>query len=236
LTDAERLPGRYIATTLSVENEQLLPVVVHIAGRKRMPKLEVYQGEQLDVMFDSLRCIHSRMCGLGRPDVFVLNAKGPWIYPDNATPEAIIEIAHACPSGAISYRRKDGGTDEQPPIVNLIRIRENGPYAFHGELNIAGDPNCFRATLCRCGASRNKPYCDGSHSKAGFVASGEPDTRNSEPLARRDGVLTVTPVPDGPLRSMVQWRSLAARDERLIVATRPSCADVVLLRISHLRR
>ena len=165
-----------------------------------MPKLEVYQGERLDVMFDGPRCIHSRMCVLGRPDVFVPNADGPWIHPNNAPPEAIMEIAHSCPSGAISYQRKDGGTDEQPPIVNLIRIRENGPYAFHGELNIAGDRHSFRATLCRCGASRNKPYCDGSHSKAGFLASGEPDTHNSEPLAHRDGLLTVTPVPDGPLK------------------------------------
>ena len=57
----------------------------------------------------------------------------------------------------------------------------------------------FRHTLCRCGASQNKPYCDGSHTAAGFVATGEPATQTSTPLAHRDGVVDVTPLPNGPL-------------------------------------
>jgi CDGSH-type Zn-finger protein len=57
-----------------------------------------------------------------------------------------------------------------------------------------------RATLCRCGASSNKPYCDGSHAEAGFVATGEPPVKESEPLAARDGPVEVLPLPNGPLK------------------------------------
>jgi CDGSH-type Zn-finger protein len=80
-----------------------------------------------------------------------------------------------------------------------LRIRENGPYAVHGALTIAGRDDGFRATLCRCGQSARKPWCDGSHVAAGFAASGEPKSGAVDPLAVRDGPLAVTPLKDGPL-------------------------------------
>jgi len=80
-----------------------------------------------------------------------------------------------------------------------VRIRENGPLAVHADLRIVGQPAAFRATLCRCGASQNKPYCDGSHTAAGFTASGEVPARDSAALPRRDGPLTITPAENGPL-------------------------------------
>lgn len=165
-----------------------------------MDGLEIYQGEGIDVVFEGRRCIHSRMCVLGRPDVFVPNADGPWIHPDAASVEAVVAIAASCPSGAISYRRHDGGPQEDPPVVNLIRIRENGPYAFDAPLSIADASDGYRRTLCRCGASRSKPYCDGSHHGIGFTATGEPESAASEALEARDGPLAVTPLPDGPLK------------------------------------
>jgi CDGSH-type Zn-finger protein len=77
-------------------------------------------------------------------------------------------------------------------------VRENGPYAFHGALHIAGQPDRIRATLCRCGASQKKPYCDGSHVGIAFTATGEAPTRPSEPLT--DGPpLEIRPQADGPL-------------------------------------
>jgi CDGSH-type Zn-finger protein/uncharacterized Fe-S cluster protein YjdI len=165
-----------------------------------MTDKERYSGKGIDVIFDGARCIHSRMCVLGRPDVFVPNADGRWIHPEHASVDALVEIAHACPSGAIGYDRTDGGQPEQPPAVNLIRLRENGPYAFDADLTIAGAADGYRRTLCRCGASRSKPYCDGSHHSIGFVATGEPDSATSEPLAVRNGSLDISPLPNGPLK------------------------------------
>ena len=111
-----------------------------------------------------------------------------------------MRVAHDCPSGAIQYARHDGGPAEEAPPVNLVNLRENGPYAFRGELTLAGhDDIGFRATLCRCGASKRKPFCDGSHNDIHFKATGEPDTRPSEPLKVRNGPLTLSPQKNGPL-------------------------------------
>ncbi len=161
---------------------------------------EIAEGKALTLRFDSQRCIHARFCVLGAPAVFRANTPGTWIYPDAASVETLVTIAHQCPSGAITYTRKDGGENETAPPVNLANVRENGPYAFHGDLKVGGETIGYRATLCRCGASKRKPFCDGSHNTIGFAASGEPETRASEPLALRNGALAIEPQKNGPLR------------------------------------
>ncbi len=160
---------------------------------------EVVKGKHAVIRFEAEKCIHSRQCVLHRPDVFVPNVQGEWIHPDAATPDELVALAISCPSGAIQVERLDGGPGEVPPKVNLVRVRENGPLALNAEMNIDGHGKQLRATLCRCGASANKPYCDGSHTAAGFVASGEPATKASEPLAVRNGVVSVKPLPNGSL-------------------------------------
>ncbi len=162
--------------------------------------IETVRGNKAVIRFEARKCIHSRHCVLDRPDVFVPNVAGEWIHPDNATPDEVAEIAHNCPSGAIQYERIDGGPNEQPPKVNVAHVRENGPLAFHAPLKLGDADIGFRATLCRCGASKNKPYCDSSHVATAFTASGEPRTAESKPLAARDGTLQVIPLPNGPLR------------------------------------
>ena len=162
--------------------------------------IQEYQGEKVVVRFDTAKCIHSRNCVLGNPRVFVANAPGDWIQPDAASAEEIAALVGACPSGALSYERLDGGEPERAPPVNTVRLRENGPLAFHADMEIQGHGACYRATLCRCGESHNKPFCDGSHGTANFVASGEPPTVDSEALAERAGRVVVTPNPNGPLQ------------------------------------
>ena len=158
-----------------------------------------YPGKSLTVLNYAGRCIHSRNCVLQRPEVFIANAPGAWIDPDAADADSAAATIRNCPSGALAYELPDGGQDEVAPAVNLIRIRENGPLEFHAALDVAGDTQHFRATLCRCGRSQNKPYCDGGHVAAGFEASGEPATLESKPLASRNGPLRVNPAPNGPL-------------------------------------
>jgi CDGSH-type Zn-finger protein/uncharacterized Fe-S cluster protein YjdI len=162
-------------------------------------EIERVPGEKLDIVLRLNRCIHSRVCVITRPDVFTPNVEGAWVHPEAAPAEIVAEIARNCPSGAISMDRHDGGPVEAAPLVNRVTVRENGPLAVHADLSVAGDRTSFRATLCRCGASRNKPYCDNSHHEAGFVATGEPETTESAALDARDGPLEVTPAPNGPL-------------------------------------
>ena len=162
--------------------------------------VEVAEGKTATIRFDGRLCIHARRCVLAEPGVFKANVQGPWIDPDAADGEALVRAAINCPSGAIKVERRDGGDQEPVPEVNTITIRENGPLAIYAEIELNGARIGTRATLCRCGQSNNKPYCDGSHVGAGFIATGEPVTSQSQPLARRDGVLTIRTRPNGPLK------------------------------------
>jgi CDGSH-type Zn-finger protein/uncharacterized Fe-S cluster protein YjdI len=158
------------------------------------------EGRDLTLLYEGKKCIHARFCVTWGPQVFLANVQGPWINPDATSTDALVEIAHACPSGAIRYLRKDGRENEAPPPVNLLAVREAGPYAVRGDLRLNGSSGGYRATLCRCGASKNKPFCDGSHHDVGFAASGEPATGKADMLPVRDGTLSIDPQVDGPLQ------------------------------------
>jgi len=158
------------------------------------------EGEKLTLVYEGKKCIHARFCVTGAPKVFLANVKGPWINPDAVDVDRLVEISHACPSGAIKYMRKDGKPDEIAPPVNLIAIREAGPYAVRADIRLDGVPAGYRLTLCRCGASKNKPYCDGSHHRVAFAATGEPPAGQADMLAVRDGVLSIDAQIDGPLQ------------------------------------
>jgi CDGSH-type Zn-finger protein/uncharacterized Fe-S cluster protein YjdI len=162
--------------------------------------VELVDGEAVQIVYKGKLCIHSRFCVTGAPKVFLANVEGPWIHPDQMRAEDLMAVARECPSGAIQYRRKDGGPEEQAPPVNLIRVQEGGPYGFRGDLSIDGEPIGYRATLCRCGASKNKPFCDGSHHDIHFDATGEPPTADKTAMLEvRDGPVEITPTLNGPL-------------------------------------
>jgi CDGSH-type Zn-finger protein len=132
--------------------------------------------------------------------VFKPNVDGPWIDADAATTEATIAVITKCPSGALRFQPEGATPPEGVPGVNTIRVWEDGPLAVHAELNVGGDASSHRATLCRCGLSKNKPYCDHSHAEGQFHATGEPPTKETPALAVRNGPLIVTPTKDGPLQ------------------------------------
>jgi CDGSH-type Zn-finger protein/uncharacterized Fe-S cluster protein YjdI len=161
--------------------------------------VDYIEGEKLTLVYEGKKCIHARFCVTGAPKVFLANVVGPWINPDAMDVDRLVEISHACPSGAIRYKRKDGKPDETAPPVNLVTIREAGPYSVRADIRLDGQSAFYRATLCRCGASKNKPFCDGSHHVVAFSATGEPPTGKADMLPVRDGPLAIQPELDGPL-------------------------------------
>lgn len=86
--------------------------------------------------------------------------------------------------------------------VQRIRLRDNGPLVLEGEFTVAGQP-AGGQVLCRCGLSRNKPWCDTSHRSAGFEALPGLPRANAGPGAQtpaaRSRCVALQPVADGPL-------------------------------------
>jgi uncharacterized Fe-S cluster protein YjdI/CDGSH-type Zn-finger protein len=134
-----------------------------------------YRGSNLEVSFDSDLCIHATECVRGLPAVFDRDRR-PWILPDNVHADEVSAVVERCPTGALQYRRLDGRPGEQPSTATTVTPIEDGPLALRGDLVIRHEDGALeslpRAALCRCGQSKNKPFCDNSHVQAGFRASG----------------------------------------------------------------
>jgi CDGSH-type Zn-finger protein/ferredoxin len=116
-------------------------------------------------------CAHSALCTDRLASVFKYGSE-PWIDPSAADAAAIIEAIEACPSGALSYSI-NGVVATHPERPPGITVTKDGPYAVVGSIalvNVARGQGASAEhyTLCRCGASKNKPFCDGSHWDAGF--------------------------------------------------------------------
>jgi CDGSH-type Zn-finger protein len=130
-----------------------------------------YPGREIVVHFNKLQCSAAGECGRGMPSVFRHGEK-PWAQPDRGDTEQLIEVIRRCPSGALRFtRRGETGPVHEEPTV--IRIRRNGPYEVTGGIPLRTSFWSEGATrqiyaLCRCGASKNKPFCDGSHHRVGF--------------------------------------------------------------------
>jgi uncharacterized Fe-S cluster protein YjdI len=130
-------------------------------------RVKSYASDTIAVRFDPRRCIHSAECVFGLPTVFDPERR-PWIDPRGAQADAIAHVVTLCPTGALHFERLDGGPAEEPDAVNRVRVTRNGPLHVRGAIELrAGDDSIVaretRVALCRCGGSRNKPFCDGSH-------------------------------------------------------------------------
>jgi uncharacterized Fe-S cluster protein YjdI/CDGSH-type Zn-finger protein len=137
---------------------------------------KVYRGRDIEVTFDLDLCVHIAECLRGDRAVFKLDRR-PWIEPDASNAEMVAQVVERCPSGALQYRRLDGGRQETHEGVRMVPIRD-GPLMVTGEIEVARDDGSVetlaRATLCRCGQSEHKPFCDNTHLKVGFKAPGVP--------------------------------------------------------------
>ena len=133
-----------------------------------------YRGERISVNFDANFCAHVAECLNGAPAVFDVH-KRPWIMLKEADPDMVAEVVRRCPTGALTYKRLDGGADEHPDADATVEVTANGPYEIRGDIEVVDTNNqvVYRATrmsLCRCGASRNRPFCDKSHEFVHFRA------------------------------------------------------------------
>ncbi len=179
---------------------------------------EVARGKSLAVSFDAKRCIHSRHCVTELPRVFQANTSGTWLFPDAAESELLAAVIRECPSGALQCERLDDRPAEPLPEVNLIHVQENGPYAVLADVDLGGRNVGYRVTLCRCGQSKNKPLCDGSHTAAQFKATGAPATLDAAALSERGGRLRIDPTPNGPL-ALTGNVELCAGTGRIVLRT-----------------
>lgn len=136
-----------------------------------------YPGKEITVHDNRKICSHAAECVNNLSSVFKLGSR-PWINPDGSKMNDIVDVVRRCPSGALSYSI-DGVEYRDPeeqrnPIVTVLK---NGPYHITGGIELIGENIQFgegaskeHYTLCRCGASENKPFCDGAHKSSKFNA------------------------------------------------------------------
>jgi uncharacterized Fe-S cluster protein YjdI len=132
-----------------------------------------YANDAIEVHWEPRLCIHAQNCVHKLPQVFKAQER-PWIVLDGADADAIAATVETCPTGALHYRRLDGGAQEEASDETTVEPRPNGPLFVRGHVRIVGDDGAViredtRVALCRCGASANKPFCDGSHRRIGFT-------------------------------------------------------------------
>jgi uncharacterized Fe-S cluster protein YjdI len=137
-----------------------------------------YTNNEVTVVWKPEQCIHSAICWTGLKEVFN-PTKRPWVNIEGAATERIIEQVRHCPSGALSYfMNAEAKEIERDPVAEAasivkVEVSPKGPYLLNTEcLIIHADGHeevkSGVVALCRCGASGNKPYCDGSHNKINF--------------------------------------------------------------------
>lgn len=166
-------------------------------------KVRTYEGKNATVTWDQKRCIHFAACVRGIPDVFDPNAK-PWIQPDASTPEALLATVRQCPTGALHLHQPEGTNPEATPAEASVTVDANGALFLRGDIRIQtqeGDEllHDTRVALCRCGLSKNKPLCDGSHVGAFTDAGTFDEVGTTLDDAEVGADLVVTPSPNGPL-------------------------------------
>ncbi len=134
-----------------------------------------YTNGEVTIVWKPGLCIHSAICFKGLGEVFHPQDL-PWITPEKSTTEKIIDQVKRCPSGALSfYMNNDSGEEEiKIEAETIVEASQNGPLLVYGNVQVKNSEGIITkknnvTAFCRCGASGNKPFCDGSHKKIGFA-------------------------------------------------------------------
>lgn len=165
-------------------------------------EIYTYFGKDVDVDWDGRLCIHIGECGYAKGDLFV-GGRDPWCQPDLTSIADVEDVVKRCPTGALVFKSKDETVSELAESENSVAVAYNGPYFIRGELEIADAPEDmpgvkFRTALCRCGLSKNKPFCDNSHIQGKFEDYGAVGETGKSQM-EKGGVLKISIVKDGPL-------------------------------------
>lgn len=133
-----------------------------------------YSNGEVTIVWKPSECIHSAICFHGLNEVFDPQKK-PWITPEKSTTEKIIEQVKKCPSGALSYYMNSDASKEDVKVdaETIVEPVANGPLMVYGNVSVRNAEGVVSkknnvTAFCRCGASSNKPYCDGGHKKIDF--------------------------------------------------------------------
>jgi CDGSH-type Zn-finger protein len=126
-------------------------------------------GTRITVLDRRTLCVHAGFCGNRLTNVW----KMVHDTDDTRVRAEVVAMIERCPSGALEYELEQVGIVE-PELPVRIGVIPDGPLWASGRLPVrdADDhelPRRNRVTLCRCGASENKPYCDGTHRDIGFT-------------------------------------------------------------------
>jgi uncharacterized Fe-S cluster protein YjdI len=136
--------------------------------------IKKYDNGEIKVVWKPQKCIHSRVCVTTLPKVYHPQEK-PWIRPTEASADELIAQIKKCPSGALDYEMGNGQA-KQPKETSQsteIQVTAKGPLLIKGELTVTlpdgkVEIKSNATAFCRCGESKNKPYCDGTHRNVQF--------------------------------------------------------------------
>lgn len=133
--------------------------------------IKKYKKDALTILWEPKKCIHAAVCVKELPEVYDPKGK-PWIKPENASIAKLKSQIDMCPSGALSYEENES-TIKKTNMSTEVELMKNGPLLVKGNIELKSHDGSIvtkekMTAFCRCGASNNKPYCDGQHKQAGF--------------------------------------------------------------------
>lgn len=168
-----------------------------------MSELHKYTGDTISITFDPSRCIHAAECVKGSPEVFDPERK-PWVEPNAVPADQIAAVIRSCPTGALHYQINESDQNELPPPNNSVQVSSAGPLYMRGAIKVVDSVGEVivadtRVALCRCGESKNKPFCDGRHRDTGFKDPGLIAPASAESGKDPSGNIEIKTVTDGPL-------------------------------------
>lgn len=130
--------------------------------------LQHYEGKDISITFNRSICSGAAQCVEKYSHIYSSEGSTDWIFPDKGNSEEIKQSIINCPSGALSFQINQKQSSGETYEKSRIDIVKKGPLHIKGDITLEGisfstNANKQKYSLCRCGASQNKPFCDYSH-------------------------------------------------------------------------